>query len=80
MWFTNRPECNHDMGAPKGMESNVETLRVHAHEEDLGRGPVTAYTSFWQPNAEDLAILNAGGVVALTVFGVHPVLRMEVKP
>lgn len=32
-------------------------------------------TSFWQPDAADLAVLNAGGSIMLTFPGAHPVLR-----
>ena len=33
------------------------------------------FTSFWQPDPEDLAVLNAGGSIMLTFPGAHPVLR-----
>jgi hypothetical protein len=79
MWFIDHPECNMNMGAPPGNEAHVATLRVKRDIEELGGRNVVSYTSYWKPNEEDLKLLAAGGVVALTVYGLHPVLKMEVQ-
>lgn len=76
MWFINHPNCNRNMGAPQGLESEVETLRIADRTDRFGR----AMTSYWLPNAADLEVLNAGGSVALTIHSqVHPILSMSVE-
>lgn len=77
MWFVDHPRCNQFMGAPPGREADVATLRI----EDKRDGPFgRQMTSFWKPNETDLALLNAGGVVALSIHSaVHPVLSMSVE-
>lgn len=78
MWFVKHPRCNRPFRAPQGMtEQEVATLWVET-KRDPQFG--IAHTSFWKPDAEDLAKLQAGGTVALTIFGSgHPVLSMAVE-
>ncbi len=78
MWYINHPNCNADMGGPRGEEDKVETLRIK--DVSVGHFGSRQMTSYWLPNAEDLKILNAGGSVALTIFAPrHPVISMAVE-
>lgn len=54
------------VGCPDGIP-NCEPLPVVQRDGEC--------TSFWQPDPEDLAVLNAGGSIMLTFPGAHPVLR-----
>lgn len=70
------PRCNFEFTAPPGTENQCDTLHVHAWKEPTF-GP--ASTSFWRPNEEELAALNAGGSIALNIFATgHPVVSMLV--
>lgn len=67
-----RPTQHHSnnrvLGAPAGWKQKelpVGALAV----TDVSHGGVPAILSFWKPNAEELALLNAGGLVALSVVG-----------
>lgn len=49
---------------------NIADLKVRRELDNEG---IPMMTSAWIPSADDLAVLNKGGVVALTVFGTqHP--------
>lgn len=61
------PACNGQLTAPDGQEDSVDTLHVcRGFDENYGCNVVQ---SFWKPNAEELALLHAGGCVLLSVFG-----------
>lgn len=68
MNFIRHPSNNRVLGAPPGWnhgELPVDALAVTDH---VTRGhPCVA--SFWQPDAAELAALNAGGLVVLHVVG-----------
>lgn len=79
MRYIQHPSNNHVLGAPQGWDQK---------ELPCGALPVTITTeegrpvmvSFWKPDAEELAVLNAGGSVSLWVHGVgHPVVAMGVQ-
>ncbi|UUZ68052.1 hypothetical protein LP416_27695 [Polaromonas sp. P2-4] len=56
------------LGAPKGWEQGE--LPCHALPiTDAIQGGVPTVISFWKPDAEELALLNAGGLVALSIVG-----------
>lgn len=62
------PSNNKVLGAPKGWDQGglpcsalAVTTFTHAGFDGLA--------SFWKPSAQELAELNAGGTVMLTVFG-----------
>lgn len=38
------------------------------------------HESAWEPTAAELAVLNAGGYVVLSVLGHQPPVRLSVKP
>lgn len=63
MEIRKHPNCNFDFGAPADMQDgSCATLPVILYTDAAG----TWAQSFFQPNAEQLAALNAGG--ALTLF------------
>lgn len=74
----NHPRCTHVMGKPSNMtDAQCAGLPVLPFTDELG----TSAMSFWKPSAEDLAILNAGGTVALGILGgmqAHPVVFVTV--
>lgn len=78
-----KPEgSNLDLGKPAdwdeerdGQCSSLPALRTHD-----GRGHLVIQTT-WEPDAEELAALNAGAPVVLTVWGVsHPPVALDVGP
>lgn len=68
----NHPLCNRVLGAPKGWNANEGTKALPcdalAVRDDVING-VPVVISFWKPDAQELALLNAGGTVALHVCG-----------
>lgn len=80
MKILTHPLCNTSIGAPTDMQDgSCETLPVHQMRDNHGQWSV----SFWEPNADELAVLNAGGSIALHVRAVgrqHPVVGMSVQP
>lgn len=69
------------LGAPKEWDQELDgecgVLFVVDHVDTLS-GQNFQY-SFYRPNAEDLAAINAGGVLRLGIMGTsHPVLNMAV--
>jgi len=77
---TQHPSNNLVLGAPIGWDqgelpcSALPVTRV-AYEGQ------PAMLSFWRPNAAELEQLNAGGLVALCVFGTsHPPVSVGVEP
>lgn len=78
MRYTQHPSNNQVLGAPAGWDQK---------ELPCGALPVTrteveghrAMVSFWRPEPEELVALNAGGTVALFIYGdTHPVVAMGV--
>lgn len=75
MKFIPHPSNNLVLGAPKDWDQEAIPC---------GALPVTrtpnAFTSYWQPNAEELKAMNAGQPVLLIVFGeIHPPVAIEVR-
>lgn len=69
--------CNGELGPAAGDESSVDTL--HVRFSMLDGAFVTR--SFWRPTGQELALLNAGGCVALSVMAkTHAPLRLDVVP
>jgi hypothetical protein len=66
------PECNFTFTAPKGV-TNCNDLPCLRQSHST--------TSFWKPDANELAYLIAGGTVAMTCYGQgHPVVGLGVMP
>lgn len=80
MQFIHRPEANSHIGPPSDMQDgSCGTLHVKLWRD--ADGPWA--TSFWKPNAAELAQLNAGGCIALNLRvgpGQHPVTSMGTLP
>lgn len=65
---TLHPSTTRALGAPANWEQDrlpVEALPITDHHID----GVPCIASFWQPDASELAVLNAGGLVMLNVVG-----------
>lgn len=60
--------CNAVLGAPRGIK--IEECKALAIRRVLYEGGLAAVQSFWKPNAEELALLNAGHPVQLELWGV----------
>lgn len=69
------PTNNGVLGAPQGVSIEAcNALPVTHHGSTL---PMV--TSFWRPEPEELAALNAGGFVMVTLWGqTHAPLKVEV--
>lgn len=65
---TQHPSNNRVLGAPAGVSQEELPCRAIAITDCVHAG-VQAVASFWRPSAEELATLNAGGLVALIVPG-----------
>jgi hypothetical protein len=48
--------------------------------EDAGGRPFFSLRSNWKPGADELAVLNAGGVVELECVNIQPAVSMSVVP
>lgn len=66
---------------------NLQLMPPRTMPEGRTCEPLMAYreghrmVSVWKPDAEELAALNAGGCVALTVLGTdHPPVSVDVVP
>lgn len=74
------PSNNHVFGAPGGWDQ--DKLPCSALPVTLGptdEGGWAGIMSYWKPTDEELAVLNAGGLVKLTVLGrQHPVVSLGV--
>lgn len=51
-------------------DGEVYGLPVRVERDEAGRA--WGYSSMWKPTPEELALLNAGGAVRVTVVGAQP--------
>lgn len=79
MRFVQHPSNNRVLGAPKGWDQD---------KNECGALPITdmkvegepVMVSYWQPDADDLRKLAAGGKIMLYVWGqVHPPVAVDVE-
>lgn len=78
MHRTQHPSNNAVLGAPGGWDQNELPCGALPITRTVVDG-VAAVVSYWQPNAEELAALNAGRPVALWVVGsTMPPVALEV--
>lgn len=79
MKIVNHPSCTHQLGAPSDMDDgSCETLPVRYEETNYG----TFAVSYWQPEAEELELLLAGGALTLHIRAQgrqHPVVALGVQ-
>lgn len=66
MDFIQHPLCDDVLGAPKGV--SIEECRALPILRFVENGQ-PQIASFWKPDAEELAFLNAGRAVVLIVWG-----------
>lgn len=77
MDFQQHPSNNGVLGAPKGVPID-ECRALPVTHTELNGSPCVA--SFWKPDAQELALLNAGKPVILFVQGAtHPPLSVCVE-
>lgn len=80
MEILNHPLCTQVIGAPSDMpEPACAPLPIAVHTDADGQWAI----SFWMPDASELAMLNAGGCVALHVRASgrqHPVVGVNTCP
>lgn len=63
---------------PDGWDDRGGLLRLPALHATQGKvGGVKAMITFWEPTADDLAILLAGGKIQLTCIGGQPACNMS---
>lgn len=80
MIATTHKTHNKTYAPPKGWNAEVNGpcgslgVRIARYSEEL-----TSNTSHWCPDANELALLNAGGYVALTVVGMQPPVSLAVE-
>lgn len=65
---TQHPSNNRVLGAPPGWNQRELPVRALAVTDTVLEG-IPCIASFWRPDAEELAALNAGGLVMLHVVG-----------
>lgn len=72
--------ATHHFGPPQDWNDERDgrcgSLWVRQSDEPSGR---TVFASAWRPTAEELAALNAGGVVVVEVFGGQPPIMISVE-
>lgn len=74
------PSNNCVLGAPAGWDqAELPCGALPITRTHVGDLPVVA--SYWRPDAEELALLNAGGAIVLQVLGVTmPPVSLSVDP
>jgi hypothetical protein len=81
MRATQHPSNTRVLGAPEGW--NQGDLPCHAIPvtDQVYPEGIRAVVSYWQPTAEELAVLNAGGLIGLSVIGITmPPVAVFVEP
>lgn len=69
--------ANLNLGAPKGWEPEKDGNCIHLAVR-LVDGNI--YQSAWEPSPDELAALNAGGSIVLSVVGGQPPVMLSVEP
>ncbi len=75
--------CTRSIGKPAGWDEALDgpcgTLHVR-DQIDITSG-INFMQSLWKPTRDELAVLNGGGMILLSIAGaVHPVMSMEIVP
>lgn len=75
------PNTTRYLGAPAGWEPDSQGPCGHLSISDIPTTAGRAMESLWEPTPDELAELNAGGVVVLTIVGTtHPPVALETRP
>lgn len=65
--------CNNEATGP-----GLEPLPLYEYGLDLGNKTIRVCNSYWKPNKEERKLLNKGGVIVLSAFGVQIPVKIEV--
>lgn len=77
---TQHPSNNRVLGAPIGWDQSELPCGALAITDMVVDG-IPRVVSFWRPDADELAALNAGGTVALWIVGrTMPPASLSVEP
>lgn len=69
-----------ELGKPRDWDNAAGECQPLHVRVDL-ESPVPSMTSYWVPTPEEIAMLEVGGKIALTVYGTkHPPVWVEVRP
>jgi hypothetical protein len=68
--------ATHYLGAPKDWKPDEHGKCAHLAVRRSG----SVYQSAWEPTPRELAILNAGGSVVLSIVGGQPPVALHVEP
>lgn len=68
--------ATHYLGAPKGWEPDKDGTCGHL----AVRVDENVWQSAWEPTPRELAMLNAGGSIVLSVVGGQPPVMLTVEP
>lgn len=81
MNFVRHPSNNRVLGAPPGWNHGELPVSALAVTDNITNGH-QCVASFWQPDAAELAALNAGGLVMLNVVGptTPPLMVAVIEP
>jgi hypothetical protein len=71
--------ATHALGAPADWDKTRDGNCCVLHVRAVRDGRNTRFESAWEPTPEELALLNAGGSVILSVVGGQPPVWLEVK-
>lgn len=78
---TQHPSNNRVLGAPTGWDQADLPCGAIAITDVVLDGGQPAVMTFWRPSADELATLNAGGLVSLAIFGkTMPPVSIQVEP
>ena len=69
----------HAMGAPADWNAPKDGNCCTLHVRMVRQGRHMAAQSAWEPTPDELAILNAGGSVILSVVGAQPPVMLSVE-
>ncbi len=69
-------------GAPKNWDHGKDgpIMGLPVRVEEYSGSAVKGFCSAWAPTPDELAILNAGGFVILSVLGGQPPVMLTVEP
>lgn len=69
-------DATHYLGAPKGWKPEDDGNCVHLAVRVVDN----VWQSAWEPTPGELALLNAGGSIVLSVVGGQPPVMLTVEP
>jgi hypothetical protein len=80
MRFIQHKTNNHVFGAPKGWDQKALDVGALPVTISKGEDGLTVMSSFWKPDAEEIAAILRGAPVVLQVVGqTHPIVGVYVS-